>query len=56
MQKIGTAETDFFREVGGAHEYLCRSRAVDDVITSTCSLLRRSHNKRSMRSKLHTEP
>jgi len=43
VQKIGReAQADFFREVGGAHEYLCSARAVDDVITSTCSLLRRS--------------
>jgi len=27
-------------EVGGAYEYLCRLRAVHDVITSTSSLLR----------------
>ena len=32
----------FFREVGGAYEYLCRMHAVHDVITSTFSLLRRS--------------
>jgi len=32
MQKIGTAQANFFREVGGAYEYLCRARAVDDVI------------------------
>jgi len=31
-----------FREVVGAYEYLCRARAVHDVITSTYSLLRRS--------------
>ena len=42
MQKIGRAQADFFREVGGAYEYLCRARAVHDVITSTSSLLRRS--------------
>jgi len=43
VQKIGTAaQADFFREVGGAYEYLCRARAVHDVITSTCSMLRRS--------------
>jgi len=32
----------FFREVGGAYEYLCYTRAVHDAITSTSSLLRRS--------------
>ena len=43
VQKIGrAAQTDFFREVGGAYEYLCRARAVHSVITSTCSLPRRS--------------
>jgi len=34
VQKIGRAlQADFFREVGGAYEYLCRARAVRDVIT-----------------------
>jgi len=29
VQKIGrAAQADFFREVGGAYEYLCRARAV----------------------------
>jgi len=42
-QKIGrAAQADFFWEVGGAYEYLCNARAVHDVITSTCLLLRRS--------------
>jgi len=41
-QKIDRAQADFFREVGGAYEYLSRARAVHDVITSTSSLLRRS--------------
>ena len=42
VQKIGRAQADFFREVGGAYQYLCRARAMHDVITSTSSLLRRS--------------
>ena len=42
MQKIGRAQSDFFPEVGGADEYLCRARAVHDVKISTYSLLRRS--------------
>jgi len=43
VQKIGrAAQVDFFQEVGGAYEYLCRARAVNDEITSICSLLRRS--------------
>jgi len=35
-----SGQNRFFREVGGAYEYLCRARAVHDVISSTCSLLR----------------
>jgi len=42
VQKIGRAQADFFREVGEAYEYWCRTRAVHDVITSTSSLLRQS--------------
>ena len=43
VQKIDrAAQSRFFREVDGAYEYLCRARAVHDVITSTSSLLRRS--------------
>jgi len=42
VQKIGRAQADFFREVGEAYEYGCRTRAVHDVITSTSSLLRQS--------------
>jgi len=43
VQKIGrAAQSRFFREVGGAYEYLCRARTARDVITSTSSLLRRS--------------
>jgi len=34
MQKIGTAQADFFREVGGAHEYLCRARAVEYMLAA----------------------
>ena len=36
VQKIGrAAQADFFREVGGAYEYLCRARAVHDVTRNT---------------------
>jgi len=43
VQKFGrAAKTIFFREVGGAYEYLCHVRAVHDVIISTFLLLRQS--------------
>ena len=51
MQKIGRAQADFFREMDGAYEYLCRARAVHDVITSkflTFWLLRRSYQTQQL--------
>ena len=56
MQKIGTAQADFFREVGGAHEYLCRARAVEYMLAAETVITNAACAAATFIISLHTEP